>query len=77
MSKYPNSAIVNLGAGLDTTFFRVDNGNLNWYNIDLPDVIELRKKLLPESNREKCITKFFLDVSWFNDIKKDYDNVFS
>ncbi|ACO84241.1 O-methyltransferase domain-containing protein [Clostridium botulinum Af84] len=50
---------------------------MNWYNIDLPDVIELRKKLLPESNREKCIAKFFLDVSWFNDIKKDYDNVFS
>ncbi|EQB4339810.1 class I SAM-dependent methyltransferase [Clostridium botulinum] len=68
--------MVNLGARLDTTFFRVDNENLNWYNIDLPNVIELRKKLLPESDREKCIAKFFLDVSWFNDIKKDYDNVF-
>ncbi|EPS50207.1 O-methyltransferase domain-containing protein [Clostridium botulinum A1 str. CFSAN002368] len=77
ISKYPNSSIVNLGAGLDTTFFRVDNENLNWYNIDLPDVIELRKKLLPESDREKCIAKSFLDISWFNDIKKDYDNVFS
>ncbi|BDB02215.1 class I SAM-dependent methyltransferase [Clostridium botulinum] len=76
ISKYPNSSIVNLGAGLDTTFFRVDNENLNWYNIDLPDVIELRKKLLPESDREKCIAKSFLDISWFNDIKKDYDNVF-
>ncbi|MBY6800074.1 hypothetical protein EXM98_04435 [Clostridium botulinum] len=44
--------------------------------IMVTDVIELRKKLLPESNREKCIAKSFLDVSWFNDIKKDYDNVF-
>lgn len=76
ISKYPNAVLVNLGAGLDTTFFRVDNGKLNWYNIDLPDVIELRKKLLPESDREKCIAKSFLDISWFNDIKKHYDNVF-
>lgn len=70
ISKYPNAVLVNLGAGLDTTFFRVDNEKLNWYNIDLPDVIELRKKLLSESNREKCIAKSFLDVSWFNAIKK-------
>lgn len=76
ISKYPNSAIVNIGAGLDTTFVRIDNGKVSWYNIDLPDVIELRKKLLPESDREKCIAKSFLDVSWFNDIKKDYDNIF-
>lgn len=75
ISKYPKSAIVNLGAGLDTTFFRLDNEKLNWYNIDLPEVIKLRKKLLPQSNREKCIGKSFLDFSWFNDIKKDYDNV--
>lgn len=49
---------------------------LNWYNLDLPDVINLRKKLLPENDREHCIAKSFLDVSWFNDIQKDYDNVF-
>lgn len=65
-----------MGAGLDTTFSRVNNGILNWYNIDLPNVIELRKKLLPESDKEKCIAKSFLGISWFGDIRKDYDNVF-
>lgn len=73
--KYPNATIVSLGAGLDTTFFRVDNGRVNWYNIDLPNVVELRKEILPISNREKSIPKSFLDISWFKDIKKEYDNI--
>lgn len=33
----------NLGCGLDTTFERVDNGLLQWYDLDLPDAVELRK----------------------------------
>lgn len=37
--KYPKAAIVNIGCGLDTTFNRVDNGTLHWYDLDLPDVI--------------------------------------
>ena len=40
---HPKATIVSLGAGLDTTFSRVDNGLLIWYDIDLPDVIEIRK----------------------------------
>ena len=45
-----NKAIViNIGAGLDTTFQRVDNGSVLWINIDLPDVAALRQKLIPDS----------------------------
>jgi len=51
----PKATIVNLGAGLDTTFSRVDNGTLRWYDIDLPDVVELRRRLIPETDRSHCI----------------------
>src|SRR5689334_5477887 len=37
IEKRPSATIVNIGAGLDTTFSRVDNDKINWYNIDLPD----------------------------------------
>jgi len=37
--KYSKATIVNVGCGLDTTFNRVDNGSLFWYDLDLPDVI--------------------------------------
>lgn len=33
---HPGAAIVNLGCGLDTTFERVDNAPLRWFDLDLP-----------------------------------------
>lgn len=73
LKKYPDALIVNLGCGLDTSFNRVDNGQLNWLNIDLPEVIQLRNKLLSPSTREHSIEKSILDLSWMTDIK-DYGN---
>lgn len=35
ISLYPDCIVVSLGAGLDTMFYRVDNGYIDWYNIDL------------------------------------------
>ncbi len=37
LEKHPTATIVNLGCGLDTTFERVDNGRLSWYDLDLPE----------------------------------------
>jgi O-methyltransferase involved in polyketide biosynthesis len=68
------AVVVNIGAGLDTTFQRVDNGSVMWINIDLPDVVALRQKLIPDSEREITIAKSALDFTWMNDIaqqKKD------
>ena len=74
IEKYPNSTIVNIGAGLDTTFYRVDNEKIRWYDLDLPDAIEFRKKFLSESTRNKFIAKSALDVSWFDQIEFTKEN---
>jgi len=68
ISRHPKATIVNIGAGLDTTFTRVDNGQINWYNLDLPDAIQYRKALIPDSSGNQCIAKSVLDTSWFDDI---------
>ena len=68
LAKYPHGTIVNIGCGLDTTFDRIDNGTVLWYDLDLPDVIQLRRRFIPESDRRKLITASFLDESWLNDI---------
>jgi O-methyltransferase involved in polyketide biosynthesis len=70
IEKYPDLTVVNIGAGLDTTFQRVDNGKIFWYDLDLPDTIALRKQLIPESERNKYISKSFLDITWYQDIQK-------
>lgn len=68
LKKHPKATIINLGCGLDTTFHRADNGSLFWYDLDLPDVIELRKQFIPESERRKFISSSFLDDLWMKQL---------
>jgi O-methyltransferase involved in polyketide biosynthesis len=68
LEKRPKATIVNLGCGLDTTFERVDNGALRWYDLDLPDVIELRSRLIPAAERRKHIASSAFDTGWFDEI---------
>ena len=51
VSEHAQASVINVGAGLDTTFYRVDNGLLQWYDLDLPNVIDTRTRLLPEQDR--------------------------
>jgi O-methyltransferase involved in polyketide biosynthesis len=71
IKEHPHSSVINLGTGFDTGFYRVDNGTIHWYDLDLPEVIEVRKQLIPETDRSTCIAKSFLDPSWCQDIKTE------
>jgi O-methyltransferase involved in polyketide biosynthesis len=68
LEEHPNATVVNIGCGLDTTFERVDNGVLHWYDLDLPDVIDLRNRLIPASGRREYIAASVLDTRWFDEI---------
>ena len=68
IEKFPKAIIINIGAGLDTTFYRVDNGSIRWYDLDLPDAIEYRRQYIPESDRCSYISKSAFDYSWFDEV---------
>jgi O-methyltransferase involved in polyketide biosynthesis len=68
IKRHPNGTIVNIGCGLDTSYERINNHSVLWYDLDLPDVIELKKKFLNEMNNRKFISSSFLDNKWFDDI---------
>ena len=76
LKDHPTATIVNLGAGLETVFHRVDNGKLTWIDLDLPEVIQLRGKLLSPIDRVHYIAKSILDYSWMDDIKKFGNELF-
>jgi len=76
ITEHPRASVVDIGAGLDTTFYRVDNGLIHWYDVDLPAVIEIRKQLLPETDRTTFIAKSLLDPSWCKDVRNTEDGVF-
>ena len=69
IKKHPKATIVNIGCGLDTTFSRIDNGTIMFYELDLPDVIELRKNFYEDSDRHISIASSFLDTQWFEKIE--------
>jgi O-methyltransferase involved in polyketide biosynthesis len=68
LQQYPAATVVNIGCGLDTTFERTDNGTLLWYDLDMPDVIRLRREFIGETSRRKFIASSFLDDAWIHQL---------
>lgn len=68
LRRHPAGVVVDLGCGLDTGFWRVDNSTLHWYDVDLPTVTTLRSSLLPETARSQQIAASIFDTDWFDEI---------
>lgn len=71
LKDHPRASLVNLGCGLDQTAENCDNGECRIYNLDLPDVIDVRNELLPESDRVRNIAADLNDFSWFDRIEAE------
>lgn len=72
MKRKPNGVIVQLGCGLETTYYRSDNGHAQWYEVDLPKVISYRRSLLLEEEREKYIEGDAFGNEWIEQIRMEY-----
>lgn len=64
----PIANIVFLGAGLETSYNRINNKTANFYQIDLPDVSEIRNNLLGTYSNEKIISGDMFDLDWIEKI---------
>src|SRR5512139_1092620 len=42
LSRHPDGTVVALGEGLETQFWRVDNGRVRWLTVELPETAEVR-----------------------------------
>ncbi|MCR5626105.1 MAG: class I SAM-dependent methyltransferase [Lachnospiraceae bacterium] len=73
VAKEPDKVIVNIGAGFDARFMRVDNGRIIWFNLDLPDSIAARKKAFEENDREIMIAGNALNEEWCLPVKEAVD----
>ena len=72
MKRNPEGVIVQLGCGLETTFFRDDDGKHPWYEFDLPAVIDYRKELIGESERDHCIAADAFGEEWIQKVREDH-----
>lgn len=72
LSVSPSLTVINLGAGLDTRISRIDDERIVWYDLDLPEVIELRRRYFSENDRVKFIAESVLDPSWVSEIAPEH-----
>lgn len=70
INKNPDCTVVNIACGLDTRFYRMDNGRIIWYNVDLPETIEVRDAIYHESGRVSTIGISATDPAWADKVTK-------
>lgn len=75
IGQYPDALCINLGCGFDNKFVQVDNGEIIWYDVDLPDILAVRRKVCKDS--ERCIMKegSALESEWTKDLPKRSMNI--
>jgi len=71
LRRHPAGTVVHLGCGLDARFQRVDNGQVRWFDLDLPQVIALRRRLLPESDRDRYLAGSAFETGWMAQLDHD------
>ena len=77
LARHPGAAVVHIGCGLDTRFARVDDGRVEWYDLDLPEVIELRRKLqMGEAPRCHPLGCSVFDPAWLAAVSAHADRSF-
>ncbi len=68
----PDAVVLHLGCGMDSRVFRVDPpASVQWYDVDYPDVIDLRRQLFPERDAYHLIGARLADLRWLDEVPRD------
>ncbi|MBB1241991.1 class I SAM-dependent methyltransferase [Streptomyces durbertensis] len=64
LAEHPEGTVIEVGTGLNTRFERTDNGRARWYDLDLPEVVALRRRFFEDTARRTMIAASATDRSW-------------
>jgi O-methyltransferase involved in polyketide biosynthesis len=68
LTAHPSATVVALAEGFQTSFWRLDRAlpdpQFTWVSVDLPPVVELRQRLLPQSPPITYLAQSALDYTW-------------
>lgn len=71
LARNPDGMVVHIGCGLDTRFERVDNGRVEWFDLDVPEVMALRMQLIHnESSRYHPLISSVFDDGWLDEVSR-------
>jgi len=68
LQRFPDGVIVNIGCGLDSRFLRIDNGHVILYDLDLPEIIAIKKRFFTGTERYHLIASSVMDFDWMTPV---------
>jgi O-methyltransferase involved in polyketide biosynthesis len=73
LADHPNATVLHLGCGMDSRVFRVDPpASVEWFDVDYPDVIDLRRQLFPErGGAYHLVGDPLSDLRWMDEAPRD------
>jgi O-methyltransferase involved in polyketide biosynthesis len=71
LAEHPDAVVLHLGCGLDARVFRIDPpATVEWFDLDYPDIVELRQQFLPSRERYTLIGSSVTDPAWLDRIPR-------
>jgi methyltransferase (TIGR00027 family) len=70
LERHPDGVVVEIGAGLDTRFERLDNGRVRWFDLDMPDSMAVRRRFFQETDRRRFVEGSVLERDWVATVKQ-------
>jgi O-methyltransferase involved in polyketide biosynthesis len=72
LADHRDAVVLNLGCGLDARVYRVEPPTtVDWYDLDFPSVVELRRQLLPPREHYTLIGSDVMDLTWLEQVPRD------
>ncbi|GAA1565347.1 MULTISPECIES: class I SAM-dependent methyltransferase [Kribbella] len=72
VADHPDAVVLNLGCGLDARVFRIDPpAGVDWYDLDYPSVVDLRRQILPARENYTLIGADVTELAWLEDVPRD------
>jgi O-methyltransferase involved in polyketide biosynthesis len=78
LADHPGATVLHVGCGMDSRIFRIDPpGSVQWFDVDYPDVIALRRQLFPARGASYHLVGAALDdLRWLDDVPRDRPALF-
>ena len=73
LADHPEATVLHVGCGMDSRVFRVNPpASVQWFDVDYPDVIDLRRQLFPERGAAYHLIGAQLDdLHWLDEVPRD------
>jgi len=74
LSDDKNNVALHLGCGLDSRYNRIKNNDVEWYDIDFKEVINIRKHFFVETDKYHMIASSVTEPEWIKKVPLEKDH---